>query len=118
MTPKYKSIMSLLLIQHYAVQLIIRAGNWVQDLWRRPDERCKGLGECFIQMEKPRHTMGTSSGGQQASHMEEGLNLTRLCLLGNTIVPAPTAELLVDAQKIARCFVSELKNVGWTHCWR
>lgn len=44
--------------------------------------------------------MGTSSGGQQASHMEEGLNFTRLCLLGNTIVPAPTAELLVDAQKV------------------
>ncbi|OPJ90273.1 hypothetical protein AV530_014846 [Patagioenas fasciata monilis] len=35
-----------------------------------------------------------------ASHMEEGLNLIRLFLLGNTVAPAPTAELLVDAQKV------------------
>lgn len=51
-------------------------------------------------MEKLRHTMGTSSGGQQVSHMEEGLNPIRLCLLGNTTAPAPTVELLVDAQKV------------------
>jgi len=41
MTPDYKSIMSLLLVQYYAVQLIIRAGNWVPDEQRRPDERCQ-----------------------------------------------------------------------------
>lgn len=35
-----------------------------------------------------------------ASHMEEGLNLIRLFLLGNTVALAPTAELLVDAQKV------------------
>lgn len=32
--------------------------------------------------------------------MEEGLNLIRLFLLGNTVALAPTAELLVDAQKV------------------